>query len=54
MSADVVFTMACKNGHKLDTDEATAKHIIYSGCAICGKPLFVKGVKTAPAKRGAR
>lgn len=40
----VVFTLACKNGHKVDTDEARAKEIIYSACDICYSPLFVKRV----------
>ena len=45
MSADVVFAMACKNGHRIDVDEATAKRINLTACALCYKPLFVKGVK---------
>ena len=50
MSADVVFTMACKNGHNQDVDENTARYIIATACPKCGKPLFLKGVKVGGAR----
>jgi hypothetical protein len=41
-----VFTLACKKGHEIDLppDEAKLKYL--SGCLVCHKPLFIKGVRT--------
>jgi hypothetical protein len=54
MATTVIFTMGCKNGHKLDVDEATARDINATACRICYSPILVKGVKTVQAKRGAK
>ena len=50
----VIFTMGCKNGHKQEVDEGTARDINATACLICYSPILVKGVKTVQAKRGAR
>jgi hypothetical protein len=50
----VIFTMGCKNGHKQDVDEGTARDINATACRICYSPILVKGVKTVQAKRGVR
>jgi hypothetical protein len=41
-----VFTLGCKNGHKVDVTEDRAREIIYSACDVCYSPLFVKKVRT--------
>lgn len=53
MATTVIFTMGCTNGHKQDVDEDTARALNVTACPRCRKPLFVKGVKTVSAKRGA-
>jgi hypothetical protein len=48
----VIFTLACKNGHKKDYSEGEAQRRNGTSCDICYKPMLIQGARVASDNPG--